>query len=567
MRGSDSVGGGVPLALRGALGEVPVGVRERRPSWLERVPAATWSPRWDLRIVAALAVLAAALRLPYLGRSYWVDEGISVGIAGHPLGQIPGLLRHDGSPPLFYYLLHGWMVWFGSTPLATHSLSLLVSLVVVFVAWWAGGTLFGRTAGLGAAGLAATSPFLNWYSTETRMYTLVCGLGMLAVAFVVRAVRHRRLLDIAASVGLYTALLYTHNWALYLFIVTAAVLVVRAVRDGDRAMLRAVLLGVAATGVLYLPWLPSFFAQARSTAAPWAVPPGIGDFFADPASMLGGTLGFLVAPLLAFGAWWTYNERRATGLAVRGQRRAGSDGVGLLAMIGIATLVAGWLAAQIEPSWTVRYLGVVFGPLVLAAAGGLATTSRGRAVLGAVCALCAGWSLIGSLLPNPSAHYAKSNVAAVVSAAAMDLHPGDVVVVAQSEQLAVVSHYLPAGLTYVTPTGPVADPTVVDWRNLVHRLQSANVCDTVLPAVAALPPGADILEINPLKAIGALGSTWARAANGKVTAVDRLLAEQPSLVPTRSYAEATVPRPFSAVVGELFVKQAGGVICLPPAAG
>jgi hypothetical protein len=39
----------------------------------------------DTLIVGALVVGAAALRLPTLTRAYWVDEGISVGIAGHPL--------------------------------------------------------------------------------------------------------------------------------------------------------------------------------------------------------------------------------------------------------------------------------------------------------------------------------------------------------------------------------------------------------------------------------------------------------------------------------------------------
>ena len=563
MRGSESLGGGVPLALRGSLREQAgaTAVVERPRQWLERLPEAPWRPAWDLRIVVLLTALAAVLRLPNLDRGYWVDEGISIGIAGHPIGQIPALLRKDGSPPLFYYLLHYWVHWFGSSPAATHTLALLISLGVVFAAWWAGRTVFGRAAGLAAAGLAATSPFLNWYGTETRMYTLLCGLGCLAVGFVVRGVRTRRLVDAVGAVVCFTALLYSHNWALYLFAVTVGVLLLRAIKDGDRRLVRAVVLSAAAVVVLYLPWLPSFLVQARTTAAPWAVPPGIGDFFADPASMLGGTLGFVVAPLLVLGGVWTRAERRARAVA-GGERHAGDNGVGLLALIGVLTLLAGWLASYLEPSWTVRYLGVAFGPLILAAAGALAGTSRGRAVIGAVCAICAGWSLIGSLLPNPSAHDAKSNVAAVAGAAAADLRPGDVIVVAQTEQLAVVRHYLGPDYTYVTPTGPVADPTYVDWTNLVQRLQRANVCDTVLPAVAALPPGADILEINPVKSIGASGSTWSRVANGKVVAVDRLLAGQSSLVPTRSYAEGTVPRPFSAVVGELFVKHAGQLTCV-----
>ena len=40
-----------------------------------------------------MVVLAAGLRLPNLTRSYWVDEGISVGIASHRLTEIPALLR------------------------------------------------------------------------------------------------------------------------------------------------------------------------------------------------------------------------------------------------------------------------------------------------------------------------------------------------------------------------------------------------------------------------------------------------------------------------------------------
>ena len=37
---------------------------------------------------------------------FWIDEGLSVGIASHPLVDIPGVLRQDGSPPLYYLLLN-----------------------------------------------------------------------------------------------------------------------------------------------------------------------------------------------------------------------------------------------------------------------------------------------------------------------------------------------------------------------------------------------------------------------------------------------------------------------------
>ena len=73
----------------------------------------------------------------------------------------------------------------------------------------------------------------------------------------------------------------------------------------DRRLGLAVIAGLSAVFVLWLPWVPSFLAQAKNTAAPWANSPPIGDFFADPSSALGGTLGVVVVPLLAAGCLWT----------------------------------------------------------------------------------------------------------------------------------------------------------------------------------------------------------------------------------------------------------------------
>src|SRR5262249_14398578 len=155
------------------------------------------------------------------------------------------------------------------------------------------------------------------------------------------------------------------------------------------------------------------------------------------------------------------------------------------------------------PSWTVRYLAVIVAPFLLAAAGALAWSRPGRAIIAAACVLLGSWSLIGTLLPNPNSAYAKSNVAAVARAAAAHLEPGDVVVVTQTEQVAVLAHYLPKGLVYVTPTGPVRDPYVVDWRNIISRLDQAQPCAAVNPIISTLPFGAHVLEINPVRQLGA----------------------------------------------------------------
>ncbi len=65
------------------------------------------------RIRHALVALSLYLRTRDLDAGFWIDEGLSVGIADRPLADIPGVLRLDGSPPLYYSLLHVWMALAG----------------------------------------------------------------------------------------------------------------------------------------------------------------------------------------------------------------------------------------------------------------------------------------------------------------------------------------------------------------------------------------------------------------------------------------------------------------------
>jgi mannosyltransferase len=501
--------------------------------------------------VVGFCVVAVLLRIPTIGRSYWEDEAISVGIASHPLHAMPALLRDDGSPPLWYVILHFWIRLFGTSPEATHALALAFSVAVVPLAYWAGRELFGRASGVCAAALAATSPFLNWYGTENRMYTLMVALSLVAITFAVRAVRDRSRRDAVVAVLAYTAVNYTHNWGLYLTVVTVLYLAVRSLRAGDRDLLWWVVGCGAATFVLYLPWLPSLFEQSANTAAPWAVPPGIGDLFADPATSLGGTAAVVVAPLLAWAAWWTHPERS------RGTKQADT----IVVSVTLLTIVLGWVVAHVQPSWTVRYLAVTVGPWLLGIAGALGCTRLGRRVVVVTTVALAAWSVVGSLLPNPHPAEAKDNGAAVAAAANPYLRPGDLVVLTQSEQMPVLHYYLRPGLRYANPMGPVSDPTVVDWDHIVARLQRADACRTVGPSVAALPVGAHVLEVDPFKPVGTTGTAWARAARHQVVSVDGLLAHDPALRAVRSFDEATSPKPYSPVAGKLYVKVRPSTTC------
>ena len=55
------------------------------------------APFWLTAVfVVALTAISLWIRTRVLGAGFWIDEGLSVGIAHHPFTSIPHLLRQDG---------------------------------------------------------------------------------------------------------------------------------------------------------------------------------------------------------------------------------------------------------------------------------------------------------------------------------------------------------------------------------------------------------------------------------------------------------------------------------------
>src|SRR4051794_8015216 len=305
------------------------------PDWLERVPV------W-LRFggsVVVLMLVSAFLRSRSLNGQFWMDEGLSVGISSHALTDIPGVLRLDGSPPLYYLLLHVWMQVFGTYESATHALSLVFALATIPVAYWTGRSLFDRRVGWTLAGMAALCPFLTSYAQETRMYSLVALLGMLATAFFLHAfVYGRRAYRIPLGLVL-AAMLYTHNWAFFFIAgMLAALGFVWHAADDRRTVVHDAILAFGTAGVLYLAWVPSLVFQALHTGAPWATAPPLKSLLHAPDLLLGGQAG-TAALLLAGGA----------GLAALTQRSSRDREVLVPALIclAIAPIVCAWLVSQV----------------------------------------------------------------------------------------------------------------------------------------------------------------------------------------------------------------------------
>ncbi len=182
--------------------------------------ARPWERDATMLVLGALVVAAAVIRFARIGhQGFWFDEGNTDLLVHYSVPSMLGLIRHtESTPPLYYLLAWGWAHVFGYGEAALRSLSAIVGVLVVPVAYVLGSRLFDRRAGLIAAALVAFNPLLIWYSQEARSYellTFLSGLSLLAFLAAREAPSPRALAAWALASALALA---THYYALLLVV-------------------------------------------------------------------------------------------------------------------------------------------------------------------------------------------------------------------------------------------------------------------------------------------------------------------------------------------------------------
>jgi uncharacterized membrane protein len=429
--------------------------------------------RWPLWAAAVLAVAGLALRFAATG-PLWLDEALSVSIASLPLSEVTDALRHDGSPPLYYLLLHGWVAVFGGGAWAARALSGVIAVATVPAAYAFARALSGsRRVALVAALLVATSPFAARYGSEARMYALAQLLVALAGWALVRLLRRPSPGAFAAVAACSGLLALTHYWSLYLLACVFALLAARRRWYAAAA--------VAAGGVLFLPWLPSFRYQLAHTGTPWAPRPqlsalveavfewaGVG----TPSRFLGLAL-LLLALLAVFGRGV---DATRIELDLRGNVTARR-----LAGIVFGTLLLGvLLGLLLGTGYAARYSAVVLVPFLVLAAMGTETFVSPRVRTGVVAFV----ALVGVAGAVPAVLTPRTQAGAVAAALRARAAPGDLVVYCPDQLGPAVSRLVPPGLEQrVFPTG--GPPERVDWVDYAERNKAGDPVAFARSAAAA----------------------------------------------------------------------------------
>jgi hypothetical protein len=425
-------------------------------------------------VVVGLAV-AVGLVLRFWTRSHlWLDEALTVDIARLPIGDIGSALRQDGHPPLFYYVLHEWMLVFGQGDVAVRALPGVLGVLTLPLGWLAGRRAGGPRAGWAFVVLLSLSPFAIRYSTETRMYSLVMVLVLAGYLLVANALERPSMLRLTGIALVSGALLLTHYWAMWLLAATIVVLAWRAWRSstGARGPTIRVLVAVVAGGVLLLPWLPSLLYQSAHTGTPWAAVVRPTTMVTETLQDLGGgdfaeavLLGWGLLALFLLGLLATRIDDRRLVLDVRTVPHVRREA----AIVGLTVAIASLAGYVTRTTFATRYAAVIFPLFLVVAAVGLTRLDmpivRPVVVLGLITI-----SLVGGVHNVITDRTQAGTIAAAIRPA---LQPGDLVVMCPDQLGPSVHRSLPASAEQVTyPT--FGSPDRVDWRDYEERNAKAD---------------------------------------------------------------------------------------------
>ncbi len=209
-------------------------------------------------------------------QSILLDEAQSLWVSTKSVQTILYFDAQDVLVPLYELLLHFWIQIFGNTIIAARSLSFLFFLATLPFLYQLGKEASDKKTAMITVTLFALSPFILWYSSEARMYSLFAFIATINHIFFLRYMRssgkHSKFGYIVSTiVGL-----YTHYFFIFLLFTQFIFLLLRwwikKVKENLHLLFMHMLM-LFVSGLFFLPWAYYFISLGAAANTQPLIPP------------------------------------------------------------------------------------------------------------------------------------------------------------------------------------------------------------------------------------------------------------------------------------------------------
>ena len=215
--------------------------------------------------MGAITFLAFLFRLPSFTDALFIDELSTYQVVnGRSIGDMFTLIHSDqeATPPL--YFLFAWVSqYLGDSSMWLRLPSLLAGLAAIPLTYLLGLRLTSRPASLVATGVMALSPFLIFFATEARTYSVSMLMCLVSTYALVRATDDGKERKWWVVYAVFTAAaMYSHYTSIFLLVGQAGwALIAR------RGTLVPLIVASAGAALLFVPWLPGYIEDSDSITA------------------------------------------------------------------------------------------------------------------------------------------------------------------------------------------------------------------------------------------------------------------------------------------------------------
>jgi 4-amino-4-deoxy-L-arabinose transferase-like glycosyltransferase len=272
-------------------------------------------PEW--LILSGILLLTLILRLLFIGqRGIWYDDAFSILLSRRSFPEIFAGTAADTMPPLYYGLLHFWMM-VSQNLIWIRLLNIVLDFVLIGYVFLFVQKIFSKQAALISVYFLGISPFLIYHAQEVRMYMVLVLCQFAYMYYFLLWLENKRSIKKIVGMILFGAgALYSHNLAIFGLIIPGIYLIFKK----DFSSLLHWIGYLIGSMVLFSPWLIFVPGQIEKIqTAFWTPRPGIVEIIQSVLSLLSYlpmtnlwmmVSGVLCFQILALLLWISWKERR-----------------------------------------------------------------------------------------------------------------------------------------------------------------------------------------------------------------------------------------------------------------